>query len=320
MDDNYASICGYTQAELESNFVEHIADVATALDMTTGGLLDIIRTWYDGYTWDGKTSVYNPFSTLLFFDKRMVAGYWYSTGSSRFLIDSLKKRNLTKTVLEPVDVGPSIFDSYDPENLGDTSLLFQTGYLTIKEKYLTNGKPRYLLAVPNLEVRESLMEHLLIAYTQFPMEQLKTLAEDILQNMEDCNSEGLQNNLRQLFADVPYRLQPKKKAAPDTNEALYHTIFQILMTMLGFEIQSEKETNFGRIDAVLRHSELAVVIEIKYHATTKPETLLKQAIQQIYDNHYYEPFLNKKVILLGLAFSGKEVSCRIEPLKPELNH
>ncbi|GHT42933.1 ATPase AAA [Bacteroidia bacterium] len=309
LNAQYASICGYTQQELENVFSDHIAKAMLCLEMTKEGLLQNIRKWYDGYTWDGKTAVYNPFSTLLFFNNSAFSGYWYSTGSSTFLADRLKKRNITGMVLEPVIVGSSAFDSCDTDNIGDIPLLFQTGYLTVKERKLTGGIPSYTLGVPNLEVREALMEHLLIAYTQFPQVQLKNLAADIAQNFSDCDSEGLQNNLRQLFAGVAYTLLPAD------NEAYYHTIYQILMTLLGFEIQSDRMTNRGRMDAVVLKPGLAVVTEIKYHAKKKPAALLKQAIAQIREKRYYEPFLDRKVILLGLAFSGKEVSCRIEPLK-----
>jgi hypothetical protein len=81
---------------------------------------------------------------------------------------------------------------------------------------------------------------------------------------------------------------------------------------LGFDIQSEKPTNRGRMDAVLLQPGLAVVAELKYHTTTKINTLLDQAIAQIREKRYYEQFLDRKVILLGIAFSGKEVGCRIE--------
>jgi hypothetical protein len=84
------------------------------------------------------------------------------------------------------------------------------------------------------------------------------------------------------------------------------------MTMLGFNIQSEKITNRGRIDAVLQQNEVAIVAELKYHATTKMDTLLNNAIAQIREKRYYEQFIDRKVILLGIAFSGKEVGCRIE--------
>jgi hypothetical protein len=196
IDNRYASICGYTQEELESNFVEHISDVAAHSGKTKEKLLADIRTWYDGYTWDGKTPVYNPYSTLLYFGKKVFSNYWFATGTPTFLIERLKKQNLTETVLEPVTVGSSAFESYDPENLEDIPLLFQSGYLTIKSIKQIGVKPAYTLGVPNMEVKQSLMEHLLNAYTAYPVSKMSQFAEDMLQQICQCDAEGLNNNLR----------------------------------------------------------------------------------------------------------------------------
>jgi hypothetical protein len=115
-----------------------------------------------------------------------------------------------------------------------------------------------------------------------------------------------------MLAGVPYTLQPEDHATEDASEARYHIIFQVWMTLLGFNCQSEKMTDKGRMDAVLEQDGVAIVVEFKYHATTKIDTLLNHAIAQIQEKRYYEPFLDRKVILLGIAFNGKEVACIIE--------
>ncbi|GHT54810.1 ATPase AAA [Bacteroidia bacterium] len=321
LNDKYASICGYTQEELERNFSEYIDETAVHVKMTREDLLAKIRKWYDGYTWDGKTSVYNPFSTLPFFDNKEFSDYWFATGTPTFLINRLKKHGLAKTVLEPVIADSSAFDSYDPDALDDVPLLFQAGYLTVKNKEMIDGEPEYTLGVPNQEVRVSLMEHLLSAYTNYPLSKMSALGRQMLKQILAFDAKGFTNNMRIMLADVPYTLKPSKakneakaEAQNLANEALYHIIFQLWMTMLGFNIQSERMTNRGRIDAVLQQDGVAIVAELKYHATTELETLLNQAIAQIREKHYYEPFLDRKVILLGIAFSGKEVGCRIEQI------
>ncbi|WP_226995399.1 AAA family ATPase, partial [Candidatus Symbiothrix dinenymphae] len=127
LSEQFSSICGYTQEELERDFSEYIDNTAVRLEMTRENLLAKIRKWYDGYTWDGKTSVYNPFSTLPFFDNKEFSDYWFATGTPTFLINRLKKHGLAKTVLEPVIADSSAFDSYDPDALDDVPLLFQAG-------------------------------------------------------------------------------------------------------------------------------------------------------------------------------------------------
>ncbi|GAP72657.1 hypothetical protein SAMD00024442_39_9 [Candidatus Symbiothrix dinenymphae] len=324
LSEQFSSICGYTQEELERDFSEYIDNTAVRLEMTRENLLAKIRKWYDGYTWDGKTSVYNPFSTLPFFDNKEFSDYWFATGTPTFLINRLKKHGLAKTVLEPVIADSSAFDSYDPDALDDVPLLFQAGYLTVKKKEMINGEPEYTLGVPNQEVRVSLMKHLLSAYTQYPVDQLGVLGKAMLKQILAFDAKGFTNNMRIMFADVPYTLRPSKAKNPAkaeaknlANEAFYHNIFQMWMTMLGFNIQSERMTNRGRIDAVLQQDGVAIVVELKYHATTETDILLSQAIVQIREKRYYEPFLDRKVILMGIAFSGKEVGCRIEQLKVE---
>ncbi|GHT56886.1 hypothetical protein FACS189446_9000 [Bacteroidia bacterium] len=185
MDRRYASICGYTQEELERDFSEYIDDTAVHVDMSKEDLLAKIREMYDGYTWDGKTSVYNPYSTLSFFRKQEYSNYWFETGTPTFLINRLKKRGLAKTVLEPVIVGSSAFNSYDPDELEDIPLLFQTGYLTIKDQKQVGIELEYTLGVPNLEVRESLMRHLLNAFTTYPMSQMSQLGREMLQQWQN---------------------------------------------------------------------------------------------------------------------------------------
>ncbi|GHV66272.1 ATPase AAA [Bacteroidia bacterium] len=312
LDEGYASICGYTQEELERDFSEYIDNTAVHVNMTREDLLAKIRKWYDGYSWDGKTSVYNPFSTLPFFKRQEFSNYWFETGTPTFLINRLKKHGLVKTILEPIVAVQTDFDSYDPEALDDVPLLFQTGYLTVKNKEVTNGNPLYTLEVPNMEVKESLMEHLLSAYTNYPLSTMSALGREMLQQILVCDEDGFTTNMRRMFAGVSYTLQPEDNMYEDANEARYHIIFQMWMTMLGFNIQSEKITNRGRMDAVLLQDGVAIVVELKYHAKKKLKTLLKQAIAQIYDKRYYEQFLDRKIILLGIAFSGKEVGCRIE--------
>ncbi|GAP72984.1 hypothetical protein SAMD00024442_52_9 [Candidatus Symbiothrix dinenymphae] len=166
LSEQFSSICGYTQEELERDFSEYIDETAAHLMETKADLLEDIRNWYDGYSWDGKTPVYNPVSTLLFFKMKEFSNYWFDTGTPTFLINRLKKHGLAKTVLEPIVAGQTAFNSYDPDELEDIPLLFQTGYLTIKNKQRVGKSPQYTLEVPNMEVKESLMEHLLSAYTQ----------------------------------------------------------------------------------------------------------------------------------------------------------
>jgi hypothetical protein len=87
-------------------------------------ILNEIRDWYDGYSWDGKISVYNPFSTLLLFDKRQFDNYWFCTGTPTFLIETLKKNNMIKPILEPFTISSKIFESFDPVRISEIFLSY----------------------------------------------------------------------------------------------------------------------------------------------------------------------------------------------------
>ncbi|MDR3245339.1 MAG: ATP-binding protein [Prevotellaceae bacterium] len=306
MDDEYASICGYTQEELENCFSEYIDAAAAYRNETREELLRKIRYWYDGYTWDGQTSVYNPFSTLYFFKRKRYTNYWFRTGTPTFLIDILQRREQTGIVLEPITIDENLLDGgYDPQTLSEIPLFFQTGYLTVKRRESTDDDiAQYTLGVPNMEVNKALLTQLLLAYGKYPAQDVDNLRREMEQCIREGDESGLANCFEVMMATVPFELQ-------SGCERYYHTVMLIWMRLIGFKIQGEKPNNRGRADAVWEQPGLTVVAELKYHAEKKIETLLNEAMTQIHDRRYYNLYLGK-VLLLGVAFSGKEVGCRME--------
>jgi hypothetical protein len=124
------------------------------------------------------------------------------------------------------------------------------------------------------------------------------------QQIYTCDAAGLEKNLSMLLANIPYILHGK-------NEAYYHSMFLVWMRMIGFDPQGEEMTNIGRIDAVLHHGDLTVIAEIKYRAKKSAARLLKNAMKQKNDRKYYAKYADRKVILMGVAFAGKEVKCKL---------
>jgi hypothetical protein len=168
LDKKYASICGYTQTELDNNFMEYIDAAADSFDWSREKVIERIRFFYNGYSWDGKTSVYNPFSTLHFLKDQSLDTYWYNTGTPTFLIEMLRRYRRTNLMLEETTVERrTLSNGYTPENPEETPLLFQTGYLTVKNISINNhGKPYYTLGVPNYEVNDAFLTQLLLVYRQ----------------------------------------------------------------------------------------------------------------------------------------------------------
>ncbi|MDR3113804.1 MAG: ATP-binding protein [Endomicrobium sp.] len=304
VDERYAAICGYTQEELEDNFKNHILAAAETLKLSYNRTVASIKNWYNGYSWDGKTSVYNPYSTLLLFDKKAFENHWFRTGTPTFLMELIRKHNRLQAFLERAVLPSSSFESYNPDSLSEIPLLFQTGYLTVKDRKSSVAGVKYTLDFPNREVKDSFLQYLLSEYTAYPQEAMSELIEKVFIQFQNADAKGLEDNLTVLLAHIPYQLRQE-------SEAYYHSIFLVWLKTLGFDIQGEISTNKGRIDAVLKQNDFAAIAEIKYGIDKQPEEMLVAALKQIDDKKYYEAYLGKKIILLAIAFNGKEVKCKM---------
>ncbi len=151
----YATICGYTQTELEVYFLEKIAEIGQEHGISYEACIEKIKVMYNGYSWDGIQRVYAPFSTLKFMSEMEFKNHWFTTGTPHFLLKLLSPK--FQYQVEDIWVSDTLFDSYEIRRLHPISLMFQTGYLTIKEK---KGDNRYLLNFPNQEVREAFLQFL----------------------------------------------------------------------------------------------------------------------------------------------------------------
>jgi hypothetical protein len=307
LDERYATICGYTQQELESCFRDYLAAVAKKMSKTHEELLAIVRRWYNGYSWDGRTSVYNPFGILLFLDEQKVKNFWFATGTPTFLIELLKNRNHVDTFLQPIQVKENVFSSYSPERLETIPLLFQTGYLTIKSATVEDVEWTYTLAIPNKEVEDSFLQHLFTSYTNLQLDEMVRVHDSMVRQIQACDDAGLAQSLRAMLAHVPYQLHIAA-------EKYYHSLLLVWLYFMGFKVQGEISTNVGRIDAVWQLPEATVVAEVKYSGGQPPEKFLRKAMSQIHRKKYYEAYRDKKVILLAVAFTGGEIGCRMEAL------
>jgi hypothetical protein len=181
LDDEYATICGYTQDELENIFHDEIKNLAIKTEMTTDETLKQIKRCYDGYSWNGSDFLYNPHSILLLFRKNTFSNYWFETGTPTFLVDLIKTENNVESLIKPTKKPPSIFSTFEIDNPNLTSVLLQTGYLTIKHREMKKGIIKnYYLDIPNMEVKKSLFENLVNVLTNCPIDQLQNLGEEIL--------------------------------------------------------------------------------------------------------------------------------------------
>ena len=154
---DYSTLLGYTQTELEQSFEAYIDKVHLDYpEYSRTELLGEIKHWYDGYSWDGKNRLYNPYDILLFLDARDFQSYWFETGTPTFLIKKMTEQNFF--YVENIEVDTDFLNQYSLENIELTSLMFQTGYLTVKEKA---KKGEMVLSYPNQEVRLAMYSFLI---------------------------------------------------------------------------------------------------------------------------------------------------------------
>ncbi len=158
LDHQFATAFGYTQEEVEAHFEPHIQyGLSRNKDFTRERYLEKMKTWYNGYSWDGETSVYNPFGLLNLFKKAQFMNYWFATGTPLFLTHLLLNKGQVE--FENCKVTPNFLEQYNLQTIQSSSLLFQTGYLTIKEIDREDGA--MTLNFPNLEVRESFYQFII---------------------------------------------------------------------------------------------------------------------------------------------------------------
>jgi Holliday junction resolvase-like predicted endonuclease len=309
----YATLCGYTQEELESRFAPHLEELAAAHNCDVPEALAKIRRWYNGFSWDGKNLVYNPFSTLALFEQQTFTNLWFETGTPTFIVNIIKERNDVQLLLESSQMKQSDFNSFDYRTLNTQLLLFQSGYLTIKkaEKDEFGDELIFTLGVPNYEVRQSLMDYLTCSFTGFPVGNTGSMRSRMMEALLKGEAAAFEANLKELFANIPYQLHIKR-------EAYYHSLLLLWLNMLGFHVEAEVSTDKGRIDAVWTWKERAVIVEVKYASKGALKALLDMAMDQIKEKGYCERYAatHERVAQLAVAFSGKRIGCRMKELLP----
>ncbi len=300
IDNEFSTICGYTQTELYSYFHEHIKILANHLEISIDQCKAKIQKWYNGYSWDGKNFVYNPFSILYLFTKKEIENYWFESGSPSLLLKFIKKYHVDIQKIENIELSQQDFSSYEVDNMNMNALLFQTGYLTIKEikKYPDNDLKQYVLSYPNEEVRNSfnysIFRNITNDSTVGVFNQIKIVTLLVKNDLD-----GFFNHLKAVFGSIPSNIIPNETSTNHEKEYYYHTIFYLILKLIGVNIKCEVSTSKGRIDAVIHTSTHIYIFEFKIGRSPK------KAIEQIDRKDYLEMFLDsqKKIIKIGVNFS-----------------
>jgi hypothetical protein len=291
LNPDFATLCGYTQEDLETTFAEHLRGA----DMVK------VRRWYNGYNFMGD-SVYNPFDILLFIKNGQIFdNYWFATGTPTFLIKLIQQHNYFIPRLDNLRVGKQLIDSFDIENIALEPILFQAGYLTISRMETTRrGGIQYLLKVPNKEVQLSFSDMVIDFLTSQYIERLR-YQDQLYEMLEEGNLDGLRQTLTTLFAGIPYNNYVNNTIK--SYEGYYASVIYAYLASLGLEMIAEDVTNKGRIDLTIKINNNIYIMEFKVDGAGK-------ALSQIKDKGYHEKYqdIGKNTYLVGIDFDSEQKS------------
>ena len=228
LDERYASICGYSESDLDTVFAPELA----GLDR------ERIREWYNGYRWSPDSdTVYNPFDLLLLFDKRKFRPWWFETGTPTFLTRLLTEHCVPADRLDGLRASETLLSTFDVGKIAPEALLFQTGYLTIGGcERSDDGFEYFRLVYPNREVRQSLNLSLL-NYLTGDASQRERQSLDLQRLLRAGDLDGLEGWFQALFAGIPYHWHSRNTIAD--YEGYYASVFYSFFAGLGAQVRAE---------------------------------------------------------------------------------
>ena len=302
--DEFNSICGYTQKELENNFQEYIEKLANKLDITYNETLDRIKYYYDGYSWNGKNKVYNPYSTLLCFKHSKFSKEWFNSGTPTVLANyPLSKYNI-KAIAEPTKLSETEIKNPTTKNIKDEVFLFQTGYLTVSNIEIDGLDTFYTLKIPNYEVESALFENLIAQYSNIPLHEIIDYGKKLLKYL----IEGHEGKIIETIGDY---LSPIPSVLRGQDERYYHALIFRLLLSSKIHTHCEVRSQKGDADLIIEEKDYVIIVDFKQSNTLSIDRMIKAGFKQIEEKEYGRPYKNKKIIKGVIAFKDKEISCKI---------
>ncbi len=293
-DREYATMFGYTEEELTANFEEHLREHAKIMGKTYEDYRAEMKRWYNGFRFspDIETTVYNPISIALTLRAKSPSGFkatWATTGRPSMLMNYLKREDMLRIDPEATQkVREAAFDVAELRDLQPIAMLYQSGYLTIKD--YQSG--RYVLGVPDEEVRQDLCMLMTGVAANRSVAWASRLGDHLLEAEWDDFFEGLQS----LYAAMVYGSTERR-----VHENSYGRCLSFLLASCGFDFKMEDVQSNGRADVVAKHPAMVCIFELKV------DEPVDKAFAQIREKKYAEPYLadGRPIWLIGLSFDSK---------------
>ncbi|MBP3256894.1 MAG: AAA family ATPase [Bacteroidales bacterium] len=293
MDARYTDICGISEKDLKKYFKESVKDLTEANRMSEEKCYAELARMYDGYHFcEHAEGVYNPFSVLNTFESGKFDNYWFETATPSFLVRFLQRGNYKLDDITKDRVPVSLLKGVNSERLNAITLLYQTGYLTIKG--YDDEDRLYCLGYPNKEVEDSFMESLSEFYTPIDKNPGVLSAPKFVEDIRTGNVEMLMRRFTAFFADMDYQIMGNV-------ELYFQNTMYVMLKMIGQQVQVERHTSNGRIDVLIQTDKYVYIMELK--RDKNPD----DALDQIDEKGYDWPFLadDRKVFKVGANFSTK---------------
>ena len=298
LEKHYAGICGITQAELEADFQPEIQELADEQAVTYEQALSELKRWYDGYLFNPVgDGMYNPYSVLSALVKKEIKSYWFGTGTPTFLVNYLKEAHFYIPDLDGhVELNETGLETYRAVAEDAVPILFQSGYLTIKE-YIRELR-LYRLGFPNDEVRYGFWENLLPAYSGLPFSQTGVSVVRFVQDIRKGDVESFMERMRAIIAGIPYDNFSKESLS--LREQNYQAAVYLIFALMGQFVQTEVHCSAGRADCVVQTADAVYIFELKLAENGSAEKAVAQIKEKKYAASYQAS--GKKLVLIGSSF------------------
>ena len=297
MDHRYEQLCGVTEEELYHYFMEPITSMSEVYRCTVDEMKERLKRQYDGYHFsDDLTDIYNPFSILNAFARQRIADYWFSTGTPTYLIRLLNHTNENLNELTGKYYDPSEFVDYKADVEKPLPMIYQSGYLTVKDCKLNRNT--FLLDFPNNEVKKGFVT--LVANNYLKTRESASWTQDVVDALEAGDLEQFRKLLTSFLADIPYTM--RRKETERERERYFHYTFYLLMRMVSvYTVYTEKQQSEGRVDCIVETPGYVYIFEFKLDGTAE------EALQQIEEKGYARPYEsdNRPVYKVGVSFSSE---------------
>ena len=298
MDPRYEALCGITEEELYRYFMEPIERLAAKYKYSVEQMKERLKREYDGYHFsDELTDIYNPFSILSVFDANRINNYWFKTGTPTYLIRLLNHNRENLNELTGKFYDPSQFIDYKADVEKPLPMIFQSGYLTIKDVNLDMNT--FLLDFPNNEVKRGFVTMVAGDYLKNPTDA-GSWARDVVEVLRVGDLERFRKLLTSFLADIPYSM--RRKETERERERYFHYTFYLLMRMVScYTTYTEKQQSEGRVDCIVETLDYIYIFEFKLDGTAD------EALQQIEEKGYARPYEadRRKLFKVGISFSSE---------------